>query len=122
MILCLGLSLQAEIENRDKPKYGKWDFGMKPMWTIDSAQEEPFSLISIMKIHENGKIYAFDYKNFKFYIFDSESSGFLSSFGEKGQGPGELNMVLISFFIKTISWSMIWERSIIFRLPKVMTT
>lgn len=100
LILCLGFPLQAEIENRDKPKNGKWDFRMKPVWTIDSAQEEPFGLISIMKIHENGKIYAFDYKNFKFYIFDSESGGFLSSFGEKGQGPGEFNIVLNFFFYK----------------------
>lgn len=100
LILCLGFPLQAEIENRDKPKYGKWDFRMKPVWTIDRAQDEYFSLMSIMKIHENGKIYAFDYKNFKFYIFDSESGGFLSSFGEKGQGPGEFNMVLNFFFYK----------------------
>lgn len=100
LILCLGFPLHAEIENRDKPKYGKWDFRMKPMWTIDSAQEELFSLISIMKIHENGKIYAFDYKNCKIYIFDSESGEFLSSFGEKGQGPGEFNIVLNFYFYK----------------------
>jgi len=98
--LVLNLALSAEIVNQNRPQLGKWDFRLQEVWSIDSAGDEPFMQLTSMKIRNNGDIYVFDYKNFKFFVFDPISGKLLHTFGKKGQGPGEINIVLDFFFFE----------------------
>jgi hypothetical protein len=53
--------------------------------------DKAFSQLSSFVVDDDGIIYALDFKEQKIKIFD-KSGEFLRSFGEKGQGPGELQM------------------------------
>ncbi len=100
IFLVLNFTLSAEIVNKNRPQLGEWDFKLQEAWSIDSAGDEPFMQLTSMKVRDNGNIYVFDYKNFKFFVFDPTSGELLHTFGKKGQGPGEINMVLDFFFSK----------------------
>ena len=100
IILGISLALSAEIVNQKQPQLGEWDFKLEEAWSIDSAGDELFMQLISMKIRDNGDIYVFDFKNFKFFVFDPATGKLLHTFGKKGQGPGEINMVLDFFFFK----------------------
>jgi len=53
--------------------------------------DEAFSQLSSFVVDEDGTIYALDFKDQKIKVFDN-SGQFVYAFGEKGQGPGELQM------------------------------
>lgn len=78
----------AGVINEDKPIQGKWDFKMVKLWEVDKAGEDYFVSMSVYS-DEDGKVFITDSKNFKTYVFD-KSGKFLLSFGERGEGPGEM--------------------------------
>lgn len=53
--------------------------------------EKSFSQLGNFVVDEDGAIYALDFKEQKIKVFD-DSGEFMYAFGEKGQGPGELQM------------------------------
>jgi hypothetical protein len=53
--------------------------------------DKAFSQISSFVVDDDGTIYALDFKEQKIKVFD-DSGEFVRAFGEKGQGPGELQM------------------------------
>jgi hypothetical protein len=53
--------------------------------------EKSFSQLGGFVVDDDGTIYAIDIKEQKIKVFD-KSGNFLNAFGEKGQGPGELQM------------------------------
>ena len=53
--------------------------------------EKAFSQLSNFIVDDEGTIYALDFKEQKIKVFD-DSADFVYAFGEKGQGPGELQM------------------------------
>jgi len=53
--------------------------------------EKSFSQLGSFVVDDDGLIYALDFKEQKIKVFDSDGQ-FLRSFGQKGQGPGELQM------------------------------
>jgi hypothetical protein len=53
--------------------------------------EKSFSQLSSFVVDDEGTIFALDFKDQKIKIYDSEGR-FLYSFGDKGQGPAELQM------------------------------
>jgi hypothetical protein len=53
--------------------------------------EKSFSQLGGFVVDDEGIIYALDFKEQKIKVFDAEGQ-FIRSFGEKGQGPGELQM------------------------------
>ncbi len=53
--------------------------------------EKSFSQLGSFVVDDDGIIYALDFKEQKIKVFDAEGR-FILSFGEKGQGPGELQM------------------------------
>ena len=87
--LILTLSLFGQIKNPDKPLKGKWDFQMKKMWEAEKAEEYFIARIQNFGAAKDGRVYILDPKNFKIYIFSKEGK-FISAFGEKGEGPGEI--------------------------------
>ncbi|UCE42754.1 MAG: 6-bladed beta-propeller [Candidatus Aminicenantes bacterium] len=62
--------------------------------TVIGESDDPgkaFSQLSSFVVEDDGTIYALDFKEQKIKVFD-DSGEFLRAFGEKGQGPGELQM------------------------------
>jgi hypothetical protein len=53
--------------------------------------EKSFAEVSNFVVDEAGTIYALDFKDRKIKVFDSQGQ-FIRSFGEQGQGPGEMEM------------------------------
>jgi hypothetical protein len=53
--------------------------------------DRAFSQVSSFVVDDDGTIYALDFKEQKVKVFDSDGQ-FVRAFGEKGQGPGELQM------------------------------
>jgi len=53
--------------------------------------EKSFSEVSTFVIDDNEILYALDFKDRKIKVYDKEGK-FIRSFGEQGQGPGELDM------------------------------
>ncbi len=75
--------------NPDRPKKGHWDLQMKKMWEIETAGNDVFGDIQEIDITPDGKVYILDAKNFKIFIFDKDGK-FISAFGRRGEGPGEI--------------------------------
>jgi len=80
------------IENSNKPKLAtpiKFELELTVGQNEDPEQSlaQPLGLV----VDEDGQIYVVDSKEAKIKIFSPEGK-FVRSFGQKGQGPGELNM------------------------------
>ena len=99
MIVFIGFALFTQVSNTDKPLRGKWDLKMKKIWEVDEAGEDVFAEISDMVISEDNYLFVQDRKNFKVYIFD-QNGKFISSFGKRGEGPGEIKRMMRMFFVK----------------------
>lgn len=84
------------IQNKKKPNPPK---GIPSQLTLDleaviGESDDPdkaFSQLSSFTVDDDGTIYALDFKEQKIKVFD-DSEEFIYAFGEKGQGPGELQM------------------------------
>ncbi|MEE8604169.1 MAG: 6-bladed beta-propeller [Candidatus Aminicenantaceae bacterium] len=55
------------------------------------APDKAFSQLSSFVVDDDGIVYALDFKEQKIKVFD-DAGQFVRAFGEKGQGPGELQM------------------------------
>lgn len=87
-VIC-GLSLLADVTNRDKPLKGEWDFKLEKIWEIDRAGDDVFGQPFSMTVSDDGMLYVFDPKNGVNYIFDKDGK-FINAFAREGQGPGEI--------------------------------
>jgi hypothetical protein len=79
----------AEVKNPDKPLKGTWDLKAEKVWEINELKGEVLAWPTIT-IAAEGIIYLFDMKHGLNYIID-ERGKIISTFGKKGQGPGEVN-------------------------------
>jgi len=89
MLIFFAIFLFSQVKNPDRPLRGKWDFQVKNEWEIENAGNDVFGDIQNICSAKDGRIYILDSKNFKIYIFNKEGE-FISSFGRKGEGPGEI--------------------------------
>ena len=84
------------IQNKKKPDPPK---GIPTKMTLEletvigesNDPDKAFSQLSSFVVDDDGTIFALDFKEQKIKVFD-DSGEFLRAFGEKGQGPGELQM------------------------------
>jgi len=89
LLMILSAFLFSDIQNRDKPLKGEWDFRLEKVWEVEKAGESVFGRPFTLTASEEGSLYVFDEKNGENYIFDKDGV-FIGSFGRSGQGPGEL--------------------------------
>ena len=90
------------IQNKKKPDPPK---GIPTKMTLEletviGESDDPdkaFSQLSSFVVDDDGTIYALDFKEQKIKVFD-DSGEFIYAFGEKGRGPGELQMPAGVFF------------------------
>lgn len=84
------------IQNKKKPDPPagiptKLVFDLEAVIGESDDPDEAFSQLSSFVVDDDGTVYALDFKEQKIKVFD-DSGKFVRSFGEKGQGPGELQM------------------------------
>jgi len=84
--------LYAEIKNSGKPAKGEIIFDIKKVWGIDLAGEDPFGNIDGLLISDKGVVCCYDTKNLKYYLFTGDGK-FIRSFGQRGEGPGEIKQI-----------------------------
>lgn len=89
IILTIGPAASAQTANPDKPLKGKWDFRVTKIWAIEDAGDDVIGEVQNIRAAKDGRIYIADSKNCKIYIFSKEGK-FISSFGSRGEGPGEI--------------------------------
>jgi hypothetical protein len=96
-LLLIAFLLTSEVKNPDKPLKGNWDFKYKKVWEINEACGKPFAQ-PIIVVSEDGDCSIYDYKHLINYIFDS-AGNFKKAFGKKGEGPGEVKMQFLSYWV-----------------------
>jgi hypothetical protein len=79
----------GHIGNPDNPLKGDWDFQIQKIWEIESAGKDVIGEVQDIAAAADGRIYIADSKNIKIFIF-SKDGKFISSFGNRGEGPGEI--------------------------------
>jgi hypothetical protein len=81
----------AQIVNPDKPLKGKWNFDPTEVWSISEFGNEILCNPTHLKMGQDGRLYFFDFKLFKFFAIDPKTGNLIQAFGQRGQGPGEIN-------------------------------
>ncbi len=99
IILIPILLASATVKNSAEPKQGHWDFKIKEILKIESFGDLDPALVQKIEIHDDGRIFIFDRTHFKFFVFDA-SGKYLTRFGKKGEGPGEIKMMLDFYLLK----------------------
>jgi hypothetical protein len=89
LLMILSAFLFSDIQNRDKPLKGEWNFHLEKVWEVDKAGESVFGRPFTLTAAEDDRLYVYDMKNGENYIFD-KNGAFIRTFGRSGQGPGEL--------------------------------
>ncbi len=89
LVFTLTASLFTQVKNPDTPLKGKWDFQMKKNWEVEEAGNDVIGSVQNIGSADDGRVYILDSKNYKIYIFSPEGK-FISSFGKRGEGPGEI--------------------------------
>jgi len=89
LLIILTIPLLTQTRNPDKPLRGKWNFQMTKIWEIETAGNDVIAEVQNIRSAKDGRIYIVDSKNYKIYIFSKEGK-FISSFGKRGEGPGEI--------------------------------
>lgn len=81
------------VKNPKEPMYSENVVSLKEELSIGEAEgrkEYMFSQIRNIAVDDEENIYVLDRKEFHIKVFDKDGE-YLRTFGEKGQGPGELN-------------------------------
>ena len=84
------------IQNKKKPQPprgvpSRVSFELECVIGESDDPDKSFSEVYSFVVDDNGTIYALDFKDRKIKVFD-DAGQFVRSFGEHGQGPGELDM------------------------------
>jgi hypothetical protein len=84
------------IQNKKKPQpprgvHSRVSFDLECIIGESDDPDKSFSEVYSFVVDDSGTIYALDFKDRKIKVFD-EAGHFVRSFGEHGQGPGELDM------------------------------
>jgi hypothetical protein len=77
--------------NQDKPLKGEWDFNLRKKWETENAGDNVLVRGSSIQVDDEGNVFFFELKHAKIVVFD-RNGNFISSFGKKGEGPGEYKM------------------------------
>jgi hypothetical protein len=94
--LSLMLYPQKIVSNQDKTLKGKWDFGIVKLWEVREPGCDIFAHIGQITSDDRETAFVVDRKSYKIFIIDKNGK-FISSFGKRGEGPGEFKLVQSCF-------------------------
>lgn len=101
LVLMLGVMYvvgAAAVDSADKPAKGQWDFRLQTQWLSEGAQAEPVPYASDLQVDGNGDIFLLEARKARVQVF-SNAGKFITAFGRKGEGPGELKNPFRLFLI-----------------------
>ena len=99
VFLLFFMCLKAAIQNPDIPVKGEWDFRLKKVWEVNRAGSEVIGSPMQVLVTENGHIVVHDVKFATNRLFDPEGR-FVTSFGKRGEGPGEIKQQNWAFVVE----------------------
>lgn len=82
-------SLMASTKNPDQPIKGEWDFKFEPVWEVNQAGNEVLGHPLQVLVTDSGHIVVYDTKFKTNRLFDPDGH-LVTSFGKRGEGPGEI--------------------------------
>ncbi len=88
LIIFVSLLQSSSIYNSNTPAKGDWNLKAAKLWSVDEAGDLPVLNISDIVQAPDGRVYVLSYKYSRVSIFSAKGE-FISSFGKKGEGPGE---------------------------------
>ncbi len=97
-LIVFSFYLSSEVKNPDKPLKGDWDFKLKKVWEVRAAGKNVFARVDGIVTANNGALIVFDSKKGINHIFSNEGK-YITSFGPRGEGPGEIRDQEHSFFV-----------------------
>lgn len=89
IFLFMVLVLTGEVVNSDQPLEGEWNFKLEKVWEVDRIGNDVFGGPLQVLVTDNGRVVVYDSKLDVNRLFNPDGS-FLTSFGKKGEGPGEI--------------------------------
>lgn len=98
VVFVVGALYAGTVKNPDKPLKGEWDFNCEKVWQLNSYNDQLLAQVQKFVVHDNGDIYLFDSKHYKFFVFDKTGKPKFT-FGKKGEGPGEIKYMLGFFLV-----------------------
>ena len=87
------------VTNTVTPKYGDWDFQIKEILKLDGYGDQLLASVQNFAVHDDGRIFIFDRTHFKFIVFN-HTGKLLTTFGKRGEGPGEIKIMLNFYLLK----------------------
>ena len=91
--------LPGDRVNEDQPEKGTWDLNATKVWEVSEYGKKSMAIPNVGCVLDNGTVCVFDYKYRTNYLFTGEGK-FITSFGKKGEGPGEVKNQTAVFVIK----------------------
>ena len=91
-LMTVSLFLSGDLQQQVKPEKGVWNPEIKTLWEVDSAGDDIIGGIQDIAVAGDGRVYILDSKNFKIHMYSPEGNH-ISSFGRRGEGPGEFRNV-----------------------------
>ncbi len=89
----LSLLPASEPVSGKAPTLGKGPLALTELWSHAGSPENPLSGITRLRVSATGEIFVMDRKQFRIFVF-SQDGKLLRSFGKKGEGPGEIRMLI----------------------------
>lgn len=86
MVVCEATDFTKQ---KDQPLLGEYNFPMETVWQTNNAGGVPFGLLSDIRVCDDGTIVCRDLRLKRFHVF-SLNGDFVASFGELGEGPGQI--------------------------------
>jgi D-alanyl-D-alanine carboxypeptidase len=84
------------IENEDKAAFGKWDFDLKELWSINNVDGHSIENRFIFNVGSDGQIYILDPLSGKIFVLDLNGKLLFSSSNEEEQIGSAAEMFLAS--------------------------
>lgn len=98
ILILFSFLLSSEKKNPDKPLKGDWDFKLKKVWEVRTAGKNGFARVNGIVAANDGTLIVFDSKKGINHIFSNEGK-YITSFGPRGEGPGEIRAQEHSFLV-----------------------
>ncbi len=92
LVASISLCFSEEVQNADEPLKGELYFQLEKIWQIESAGDDLLANVKQILVSDDDTVYIHDGKNMRYYIVDS-SGQFISAFGTRGEGPGEIQEI-----------------------------
>jgi len=95
-LLVTVLTLSGQVNLKDQPAKGEWQFSPEKIWEADKAGNTDFGRIAELLVTDRNNIIVRDFERNISYIFDDQGR-FVKQFAPQGSGKGQLSFYMNRF-------------------------